>query len=59
MFKISSYLHKKNWKMIFSDEQKENEPYVQMVQLGMLDTNKILSKVATNHDDGSFVREQL
>ncbi len=45
--------------MIFSDEQKENEAYVQMIQLGMLDTNKILSKVATNHDDGSFVREQL
>ena len=43
--------------MIFADEEKENEAIIHTIQLAMLDTKKILGKIATDHENGSFVRE--
>jgi hypothetical protein len=51
-------LNGKNWKGVFREEEPEHQHRVEAVQIGMLDTKSILSKVATSNES-SFVRDQL
>lgn len=58
MIKFSQFLNGKNWKGVFREEEPEHQHRVEAVQIGMLDTKSILSKVATSNES-SYVRDQL